>query len=93
MTKKDLEEILAKHAKNTDYKLEIIIDNLRTVKADVSDLKGDVSTLKGDVAMLKGDVAELKNRVEMIFEQVGSLSVDMATVKETLQLHKQRIGR
>ncbi len=100
MDKKELEEILARHAKNTDYKLEIIADDTGTIKEgighlqdDVSGLKKDVSGLKKDVAGLKGDVADLTEKVDVIFEQTGQLTVDMEVVRGSVQRHEQKINQ
>ena len=82
MDKKELEEILARHAKNTDYKLEIIADDVGTIKEGVSYLQDDVSGLKKDVFGLKNDVSGLKNDVSDLKEDVVVLKEDVAVLKE-----------
>ncbi|MFH1354321.1 MAG: hypothetical protein ABIH36_03445 [bacterium] len=41
MDRKELEEILAKHAKSTDYKLEIITDDIGVIKEGMGHLQDD----------------------------------------------------
>ncbi len=91
MDKKELEEILAKHAKNTDYKLEIIVDDVAVIKEGMVHLQDDVSVLKKDVSGLKEDVSNLTEKVEVIFEQTGKLTIDMEVIKNSIQRHEQKV--
>jgi peptidoglycan hydrolase CwlO-like protein len=86
MDKKELEAILAKHAKNTDYKLEVIIDDVRVIKENVSSLRENVSDLRENVS-------DLQEKVDVIFDQAGNLTVDMATVKNVIEHHERKIGQ
>ena len=98
MDKKELEEILGKFAKNTDYKLEIIADDISSIKENVSHLTDRVDQLDGKVDQLgvKVDgltvrVDNLTEKVDLIFEQTGALTVDREIVKGSIQHHEQKI--
>lgn len=52
---------------------EVIREELRPTKVDITKLKDDVGSLKSDVTELKDDVSELK-------DDVGSLKVELFDV-------------
>ncbi|MDP3997450.1 MAG: hypothetical protein U1C49_01765 [Candidatus Andersenbacteria bacterium] len=116
--RKGLEEILAKHAKhtddkiegltkNTDYKLEIISDDISTIKENISHLTERMDHMTGRMDDMTGRMDGMTERmdnmtermdhmtekVDVIFEQTGQLTVDMEIVKESVQRHEQKIGR
>jgi len=47
----------------TDFKVQILTDEVKGLKVDVAVLKEDVAELKVDVAFLKVDVADLKENL------------------------------
>ena len=102
MDKKELEEILDKHAKrtdkklgelakNTDCKLEVIADDVSTIKENVSNLTDKVSHLTDKVGHLTKNVSNLTEKVDVIFEQTGKLTVDMEVVRGSVERHEQKI--
>ena len=79
MINKDLETIIAKYAKGTDTKLEIIMEDIRILKERT-----------GSIEERTGSIEE---KVDVIFDQVGTLTEDMTVVKHTLQQHERKISR
>ena len=67
-----------------------MLEILKRIQADVSELKADISVLKADVSSLKADVSDLKIRMErverlvkkQIRDNAGMLVVFRVTVGE-----------
>lgn len=86
-------DLLTKHGEKTDSRLEMIADDIGTIKEKMGHLEDDVSVLKVDVSGMKVDMLNLTEKVDVIFEQTGKLTVDMEKVKESVQRHEQKIGQ
>ena len=75
----ELPALFAKFATETTRRLDLMTQELGTLKSNVDTLKSDVRTLKNDVGILKGAHAETKARA------------DIAVIADELDLEYQRI--
>ena len=64
-----------------DNKLDLILQEIKNVKDDVSELKSDMVEVKADIVSLKSDVAELKSDMVEVKADVAELKSDMVEVK------------
>ena len=64
-----------------DNKLDLILQEIKNVKDDVSGLKSDMVDVKADIVSLKSDVAELKSDMVEVKADVAELKSDMVEVK------------
>ena len=59
-------------------KLDLLINEVKSIKQDVSGLKQDVSTLKDDVSDLKQDMKNVKDDVSVLKRSAVLLETDIA---------------
>ena len=56
---------LIDHQQATDRKLDIILTDVASIKADVSTLKADMKVVKADVSTLKADMKVVKRHTDV----------------------------
>lgn len=82
VTKKEIEGLFEKQAKSFDYKLEAVLEYARQIPG-----------IRGDITEIKEDISGIKEKVDIIFDQVGHLTVDVEILKEDKRREGQRIGK
>ncbi len=75
-----------------DNKLDLILQEIKNVKDDVSGLKSDMVEVKADIVSLKSDVAELKSDMVEVKADVAELKSDMVEVKADVSGLKENVA-
>ena len=75
-----------------DNKLDLILQEIKNVKDDVSGLKSDMVEVKADIVSLKSDVAELKSDMVEVKADVAELKSDMVEVKADISGLKENVA-
>ena len=75
-----------------DNKLDLILQEIKNVKDDVSELKSDMVEVKADIVSLKSDVAELKSDMVEVKADVAELKSDMVEVKADVSGLKENVA-
>ena len=75
-----------------DNKLDLILQEIKNVKDDVSGLKSDMVEVKADIVSLKSDVAELKSDMVEVKADVAELKSDMVEVKGDVSGLKENVA-
>ena len=70
---------------SVDEKLDLILNEIVTIKSDISGLKADVSELKIDVSALKKDVAEIKVKIDDLDRRVTTLEATTSEIKMLIE--------
>ncbi len=53
-----------------DEKLDLILNQVTDMKADISDMKVDISDMKTDISTMKSDIRNLNEKVDHLENQV-----------------------
>ena len=79
----------------TDNVQSAMLEILKRIQADVSELKADVSELKVDFAELKADMAEVKGRLDRLEAVVRKQGRDSAAMlvmmRATVGIYDERL--
>ena len=75
-----------------DNKLDLILQEIKNVKDDVSELKSDMVEVKADIVSLKSDVAELKSDMVEVKADIAELKSDMVEVKADISGLKENVA-
>ena len=88
----ELPALFAKFARETTRRLDMLTQDVASLKGDVASLKGDVASLKGDVASLKGDFGSLKGDVAILKGGYAEAEAraDIAVIADELDLEYRR---
>jgi chromosome segregation ATPase len=70
-----------------------ILQLLKGVSADISEIKTNISTLSGSVSQLKSDVSQLKSDVSQLKSDVSQLKTDVLELKLQVGEHNTRLSR
>ncbi|MCI5741093.1 MAG: hypothetical protein MR302_06200 [Lachnospiraceae bacterium] len=71
--------------------LEQILEKVNIVGDDVASVKKDVGVLKEDVGVLKEEVKELREDVEVLKEDVGVLKEEVKELREDVEVLKEDV--
>lgn len=71
--------------------LEQILEKVNIVGDDVASVKKDVGVLKEDVGVLKEEVKELREDVEVLKGDVGVLKVEVKELREDVEVLKEDV--
>jgi chromosome segregation ATPase len=69
-----------------------ILQLLKGVSADISEIKTNISTLSGSVSQLKSDVSQLKSDVSQLKSDVSQLKSDVSQLKTDVLELKLQVG-
>lgn len=71
--------------------LEQILEKVNIVGDDVASVKKDLGVLKEDVGVLKEEVKELREDVEVLKEDVGVLKEEVKELREDVEVLKEDV--
>ena len=71
--------------------LEQILEKVNIVGDDVASVKKDVGVLKEDMGVLKEEVKELREDVEVLKEDVGVLKEEVKELREDVEVLKEDV--
>lgn len=84
LTKKDLSDIRYVILDALDVavnpRLDLLEEDVSSLKSDVSGLKSDVSSLKSDVSYLRNDMREVKDTLRNLDGRVEALEADIKEI-------------
>lgn len=72
-------------------KLDLLLDKVIVIEADVKELKQDVAVLKREMSEVKEDIAVLKQDVAELKQDVAELKQDVAVLKQDVAVLKQEV--
>ncbi len=73
-----------------DNKLDLILQEIKNVKDDVSELKSDMVEVKADIVSLKSDVAELKSDMVEVKADISGLKENVAELYNKTDILRMR---
>ena len=85
MEKKDFQKMLDKQAEQLEQRIE------KKFKDHVDTLKEDMDHRMDAIFEYVKDVPKIKEKVDLTFDKVGKMAVDIEILKETAHDHEQRI--
>lgn len=73
-----------------DNKLDLILQEIKNVKDDVSGLKSDMVEVKADIVSLKSDVSELKSDMVEVKADISGLKENVAELYNKTDILRMR---
>ena len=71
-------------------KLDLLLEGMRDVKADMHGLKTEMQEVKADVQVLKTEMQEVKADVQVLKSEMQEVKADVQVLKTEIQDMKQR---